>query len=842
MSELSTPSVPSVPSAASVPSAPPMPTLSELLRTFRTRAGLTQAALAEKAGLSEQAISVLERGTRSRPRMDTIRGLTKALDLTPAEADQFLTVARGKGSKLPRASSANPSAVADSIPTPWQLPPAAADFTGRAAQIDAILSVLRETSGTSSTAVGLVAVTGMGGIGKTTLAVQAAHKLAPSYPDGHLYLNLRGYGPGQPMTTADAQRHLLRSLGLDARSIPEDVEEAAALLRSQLAGRRVLILLDNAADVAQVLRLLPGSAGSAVIITSRGSLVNLPGARQILLDALSESESVDLLAGVIGQDRVTAEPDAAKIVASYSGRLPLAIRLIGGRLAARPTWPIQHFVDLLEDEERRLDSLGSDETGVRASIASSVRFLEDSDRDVDRQAARALPMLAVPDGSDVLTAVAAAVLGVSVRRADAIVERLVDLNLLESVAPARYRFHDLIRAYGREIADQVLTSAERDQCLARVLRFYIAVGWASQSLTHPTSPRLPLATVHSDDVPAFRDREQALRWVDAEQRNLMDRFRQARQSTLAGSALFPELALAYFGYHESRRRWREMRELNDGAVALAQRHGRKQTAAWLQHDGAIPVAENGDAATASEGILVALAMFEEIGDSVGQARCCSSLGYLLGLLGRVTEALEYGEAALALSRRIQDVTLEGVSLIAVGGMHDRLGHFERADEALALSIAMAEQANDSRALFKRYLNTAFAHLQAGRFRDAVPFALQALNVVEQAGDATFQSESHHLLAIAYAAQGDYAAATAHIEFGLPLARTSHDVEREGRLYAELAKIDAARGDRTSAAEHLDTAIRLLHNSSVVYEAHAREVLELLHKGEIDNYVFTAFSI
>jgi transcriptional regulator with XRE-family HTH domain/tetratricopeptide (TPR) repeat protein len=819
---------------------PATPTLSELLRTFRTRAGLTQAALAERAGLSEQAISVLERGTRSRPRADTVRSLTQALNLTPAEADQFRTVARGKIG-APRKPA--PAATTDDVPTPWQLPPAAPDFTGRAAQVDAILSVLRDSSSADAPAVGLVTITGMGGIGKTTLAVHVAHKLVDSFPDGHLYLNLRGYGPGEPVPPLDAQRHLLRSLGSDVGSIPDEVDAATALLRSQLAGRRVLLLLDNAAEVAQVLPLLPSQAGSAAIITSRGSLANLPGARQIMLDALSESESVDLLAGVIGPSRVAAEPDATRILASYSGRLPLAIRLVGGRLATRPTWPIQHFVDVLQDEERRLDSLGSDETGVRASIASSVQFLATSDRDLDRQAAAALPWLTVPDGSDLTTGVAAAVLELSLRRADAIVERLVDLNLLESVAPARVRFHDLIRAYGREVADQTLPPAARDETLDRVLRYYTGAAWVCQALTHSGNPRLPLATVGTSSlIPAFSGREEALRWLDLEQRNLMDRYRQARHTSLADSALLAEMPLALFGYHESRRRWQEMRELGIESVELALRHGRPAVAAWLQHDNAIPDAETGHPGAAVTRIQLALQMFTDIDDPFGQARCCSSLAYLLGLEGKIDDALAYGRIALSLSRTINDATLEGVSLTAVGGLYDRTGDFARADEAFAQAIALAEQANDTRAIFKRYLNAAFVHVQVGRYQDAVRMAEHALHVVEYAGDATFQGESHHLLAIAHAAQGDFSAAARHIESGLQMARSARDTEREGRLYVELARINAARGDRAAAADQLHTAMTMLRNGADVYYSDARELLEKLHRGEIDQYQIVVYSI
>ena len=819
------------------------PTLSELLRTFRVRAGLTQAALAEKAGLSEQAISVLERGTRTRPRIDTIRSLTAALSLTPGEADQFLAVARGKLGKPSQKAAKGSPAAADQAVTPWQLPPTAPDFTGRAAQVDAILSVLRDPTATGSAAVGLVTVTGMGGIGKTTLAVHAAHQLADSYPDGHLYLNLRGYGPGTPMSPVDAQRHLLRSLGSDIASIPDNVDEAGALLRSQLAGRRVLMLLDNAADVAQVLQLLPGGAGSSAIITSRGSMVNLPGARQILLDALSESESVELLAGVIGPARVAAEPEATRILARYSGRLPLAIRLVSGRLATRPAWPIQHFVDLLQDEERRLDSLGGDETGVRASIASSVHFLETSDRDLDRRAAKALPLLSVPDGSDLTTAVAGALLDLPLRRADAIMERLVDVNLLESVAPARYRFHDLIRAFSREVADQTLSADARDASLARVLQLYTEAAWICHSFTHPTSPRLPLATVGvSGLLPAFSDRDAVVGWLDAEQRNLMDRFRQAQQTGLTSHVLLAELPLAFFSYHESRLRWHEMRELGAGAVAIAQQHKRPTTAAWLQHDSAIPDAETGAIGSAIDSIRIALQMFSESDDPFGQARCCSSLAYLLGLEGEIDDALAYGRMALVLSRTIHDPTLEGVALTAVGALYDRTGDFALADEAFAGGIALAEQAKDTRAVFKRCLNAAVAHVQVGRHLDAVRMALKALHIVQQVGDAAFLGGGHHLLAVVYAAQGDFSTAADHIESGLVASRAAGDVVREGRLRIELARINAARGDRVAASEQLDAAITLLRNVPSNYLADARELLEKLQRGEIDSYELVAYGL
>jgi tetratricopeptide (TPR) repeat protein/transcriptional regulator with XRE-family HTH domain len=808
--------------------------LSELLRGFRSRAGLTQAALAEKAGLSEQAVSVLERGVRQRPRLDTVRMLTAALGLSASEAEQFLAVARSKR-QSGRAATPSAESAVEALPLPWQLPPAIADFTGRAAQMDAILSVLRTPADARAEVVGVVAVTGMGGIGKTALAVQAAHKLVDSYPDGHLYLNLRGYGPGQPMTTADALRQLLRSLGLDLQLIPDAVEEAAALLRSQLAGRRMLILLDNATGVRHVTPLLPGSPGSAVIITSRGSMATMPGARQIRLDALSETESVELLSGVIGPGRAEAEPAAAEKLALFTGRLPLAVRLIGGRLAARPNWPIQHLVELLEDEERRLDSLDSDETGVRASIASSVRFLESSDRDLDREAAQALPMLSVPDGADLLTVVAAHLLDLPVPRADAVLERLVDLNLLESVAPERYRFHDLIRAFARELADQTLSPTERDAGLARILHFYTGFAWAGQTLTHASSPRLALATVSIKHFKALANASSALRWLDDEQRNLMDRFHQAASSSLAGSALRAELPLALFGYTEARSRWAEMRDLAGGSVEVASRNGLPLMAAWLQHDRAIPDVEVGDLEPARAHLLKALEMFRTVSDLAGQARCCTSLSHVMERQGQTDQALAMINEALDLSRRLRNTSIEGVTYLALGSLLNRLGRFDQADVAFEQSVRLALQIGDRRSLAKRYLNAGISNVATGRYDRAIVALGKSFETAGSFGDGNAQSEVEEVLAMAHACRTDYAAAEEHAQLGLQLARTFRNRLREGRLLLQLARITAAAGEPDRASEFLAESLPILHAASAKMEREAKLFAEQLSQDTAFNY-------
>ena len=801
-------------------------TLGDLLRGHRTRAGLTQAALAEQSGLSEQAISMLERGTRRRPRQETIQALTAALGLDPESATQFAASAR-KGHRQPRTVDSHQQHGDRGPTTPWQLPPAVQDFTGRNAQLEVILATLNSAADQQPGAVGLVVLTGMGGIGKTALAVHAAHKLSEFYPDGQLYLNLRGYGPGDPMTITDAQGQLLRSLRLDSQSIPEGIDEAAALLRSQLAGRKVLMLLDNATDLRQVMPLLPGSSGSAAIITSRGSLTTLPGSRQIRLDGLSETESVELLASVVGPERLATEPDAAENLTRSAGRLPLAIRLVGARLAARPNWPLRHVVDQLQNERRRLDGFGSDESGVRASIASSVRFLEGSERDLDRRAARALALLSVPDGADLLTVVAAQLLDIRTLEADAILERLVDLNLLESIAPERYRFHDLIRAYARELAEQGTSEDERGRAIDRVLRFYIGFAWGCHALTHGASPRLELATIRIEPVPELASTIAALSWLDDERQNIIDRFRQASGSTRGPSALFPELALALFGYNEARSRWAEMRELGRGAVRLAEQLNLSLMAAWLEHDSAIPEVENGDLESARSHLDRSLQMFRSLSDLVGQARCCSSLSHVLERLGRTDEALEVSNRALALSQQLGDSTVEGVSYVAIGSLRNRLGDFAQADQAFAQSLLLAEQSGDARSFAKRHLNAGISHLASRRIDRAVESLFASIEMGQQLGDGNVESESREMLAIALAIKGDLAAAEQHAEVGLQLARKYKNRVREGRLLVELAKIRAASGEPARATDLLLEAATVLHGVSASYEQVANHLLDQL---------------
>jgi transcriptional regulator with XRE-family HTH domain/tetratricopeptide (TPR) repeat protein len=793
--------------------------LADLLRACRRSAGLTQATLAEKAGLSEQAISALERGNRLRPRRDTIEALSSALGLDQDGTDQLHRAARRASRRTSGAEAALPA-------VPRQLPLAVADFTGRGDELDRVVGALSAAPGTPGTAP-MIAISGMGGMGKTTLAVRAAHLVPQNFPDGHLYLDLRGYGPGDPMQPLEALSHLLRSLGLHSSAIPDEVDDAAALLRSRLARQRLLLLLDNANSPHQVAPLLPGTSGPAVIVTSRRVLTTLPGFVYVALAPLSDPDAADLLSKIAGTARVTAGSEAARTVTRLIGNLPLAVRLIGARLAARPTWPVEHLVEQLRDERRRLDLLGTDESGVRASIAGSVEFLTASSSEVDRDAGAAIDYLGLPNSSEFITLTAARLLDRSEQEVEPFLERLVDLNLLAAPAPGRYRVHDLVLTFARERGLAHLPEDVRIAALDRLLQLYVDIAWSCQRLTHHHSRRLALAG-SADAVPVpFPDAQAALDWLDGQQANLIEAFQQAR-SLPALRGRLPELALALFGYHEARSRWSQMRTIISAAQEVATEPRHRMFAAWLEHDRAIPDIEQNDLTAGETRLLRALALFEGLGDLVGQARSCSSISYVCSMQNRLDECLTWTDRTLELSRAIGDTNVEGLALLIRGTAYTKQGRHVQAKESFERSIDFAEAKLNRRSLAKRHDMIGHALLAARRFDDAAAALHRSLEIFAEFGDENSRSGGLLRLAVLELTRDDHAAAARHAAAGLVHARRGGDRHRESELLIVTGKIEQARGRLDDARAHWEQAAALLH----AYAPHAEhEALDLLAAGD-----------
>ncbi|MDT0342260.1 ATP-binding protein [Streptomyces litchfieldiae] len=377
-------------------------------------------------------------------------------------------------------------------PTPRQLPGDVRGFVNRTAELEQLNAVLTDGGG-DPVVVSVCVIAGTAGAGKTSLAIRWAHRIEERFPDGQLYVNLRGYDPGEPVTAQEALHRFLTALGVPAPAIPADVDASAALFRSLLAGRRMLIVLDNAASVAQVRPLLPGSAGCLVIVTSRSRLPGLAirdGAHRLTLGTLPESEAIALLRAVTAGYRPEDDADKLAELARLCARLPLALRIAAERAAGYPHLRLDDLIAELRDESSLWDALsagdGEDADAVRTVFAWSYRALSD-------QAARLFRLLGLHPGPEFGLPAAAALAGVGTGKTRQLLNSLVEAHLLQQTMPDRYEFHDLLRAYASDQVQRDEPAEERTAALRRVLDWYVHTADAAQTWMSPIRDHLPLA-------------------------------------------------------------------------------------------------------------------------------------------------------------------------------------------------------------------------------------------------------------------------------------------------------------------------------------------------------------
>lgn len=534
---------------------------------------------------------------------------------------------------------------------PRQLPHGSATFTGRERELARLCQVL--SAGGPSASIVIGAVHGGAGIGKSALAIRAAHEVADRFPHGQLYVNLQGSTPGlAPLAPLDALGRMLRTLGLDPTQVPGDVEEAAARFRSLTTGKRLLVVLDDARDARQVRPLLPAGPGCAALLTSRQVLPSLEGAQVLHLDVLPADHAVELLGRIAGPQRIAAEPQAAAVVVGYCGLLPLAIRNAGARLAVRAAWPVRLLAERLTDPSARLDELELAGTGVRASFDVSLRLLEESPDPVDRAAGAAFGLLSLPEGVDLDAPAAARLLSRPEAATRLLLERLADAHLLETSSPGRYQFNDLMLLYAREQVRERYPEAQRLAALTRLFGFYTATSRHALALLRPEE-QLPAAagspwTDQVDHVD-FVDDQAALDWLEAVRPNLLA---AVRQVAAVSSGLPPELAIqltrALTRLSLTRGDWTDAAEANQIALRLARRIGdRTAEADARNHIGRLywrlQRYQEADAI-----MRESLAIYEELGDRQGQAEAHRDLGDVLQALGRGCEARTHWLEALAI--------------------------------------------------------------------------------------------------------------------------------------------------------------------------------------------------
>ncbi|MFK0178352.1 AfsR/SARP family transcriptional regulator [Streptomyces xanthochromogenes] len=594
---------------------------------------------------------------------------------------------------------------------PTQLPPPIRDFTGREGPLKELTTLLQEASERRAPAVAVL--TGLGGVGKSALAAAAAHRMRRSFPDGQLYADLRG-ADAEPAHSADVLTHLLRSLGVAEGAVPDDAAQRGALFRSLLAGRRVLILLDNARDTAQIRPLLPGTPGSAVLVTSRTRIAALPGARLLDVEAMSEQDALAMLETIVGEGRVGADLDAARQLVRACGHLPLAVRIAAVRLTARPDWAVADLAARLGDERHRLDELEADGLGVDAAFRLSYEGLgADAARAFRLTSAAAVPLFG--------RATAAALLDIDEDAAEDALEALVDAGLLEAPGVDSYRFHDLVRIFARRVLADSPDAAERPAAQSRLLHHVLA------TVTHVVRCLRPLSGVpdllHAAQAPGYRpaDAEAARAWLQDSHQLIRATAEQALGKgpwpDLGEEALRPAVDLltgwAHLVLGTARRR--ELQGPARRALAGAHCHGDSRSAGRaLRLIAAVPQ-PGGDTYRGIERTLrQALRYAALAGDPLTDSEASYELAMILAAMGRTDEALPLFEQACA---RFVEVGSQGdaVRVLAhVVRAHMVLGHRERAEVAADEVLRSARELGDRGTLGHVLYQIGCALLAGGR--------------------------------------------------------------------------------------------------------------------------------
>jgi DNA-binding SARP family transcriptional activator len=565
---------------------------------------------------------------------------------------------------------------------PHQLPADLRTFSGRESDLKALHALLPEALDADSSTP-IASVEGMGGIGKTTLAVHFAHEIADRFPGGQIHLNLRGYGPGEPVEPAAALEAMLTALGVPCDQIPADLDGRAASWRTHTAGRRLLIVLDNANRTEQVRPLLPGP-GCLVVITSRwqlGALVATHGARRVALAELGEEDAVELLASTVGVERVARDPAVTERFVRYCGGLPLAIRILAVRAAQFPGLPLDEFVDSLESEQDLLGSFDladGEGTNIRSVFSYSYQALEPS-------AARLLRLLGLSTGVDFSAPAAAAVAGLDLTRTRPVLANLAAAHLLAQPRPGRYQFHDLIRAYASEAAEQVDNAEERDAALDRLLGWYLASALNASRRMRPERYYRLLEPAGPGGL-AFAGYHDALDWFDEEAGNLIAAVHLARRR--GRDDVCWKLAWLLQSYFGTRSRLDDWRSVFGVALEAARDGGHRPGEASILSGLGVVNGVVRQYAESRRYLEQVLAIQRDLGAREGEARAQYNLALAAHNLDDYAWAYEHGKQALEIVRELGMRTFEASVLRALGDICTSMGDHEQAlrlaDAALAI--------------------------------------------------------------------------------------------------------------------------------------------------------------
>jgi DNA-binding SARP family transcriptional activator len=764
------------------------------------RLGRHNEVLAELGGMTsrhplrerfwEQRMLALYRAGRQAEALDCYRAagdlLADQLGVDPGHAMRDLhTMILREAPELDNRPP-EPVAVVHTLqPVPRQLPPDITDFTARATESERLRTWLTDTADRGD-ATRIAALTGQGGIGKTTLAVHTARSLAAEFPDGQLFVDLRG-AESKPAAPVDVLGGFLRAFGITGQALPDGLDDRIALYRSLVADRRVLVVLDNAADEAQVLPLLPAGDGCAVVITSRARLAGLSGADHVEVATFSTADSVRFLGDAIGLDRVNAELRSARDLAGQCGGLPLALRIAAARLIGKPHWRLDDLATRLSAARRPLNEFVHGGLDVRSSLALSYEGIAPA----SRRMFRAVSLLDAPDFP---AWAGAALLDIEPAEAEDLLEELVDARLLlvdehDRADRFRYRFHDLVRVYARELAAAEDPPAARAAALERALGGWLALAQQAHcvvyggdfTVLHGNATRwLPPGLVDRVGIP-----DRPIDWLDGERFAL--RAAIYRGAELGLHELCWDLTWTAVTLYEARGYFDEWRQTARHVLAATQAAGnRRGTAAMLQ---TLASAYGGQMANdkAEKLSRQALEIFTEIGGEFGTAITRHYAGIMAGRSGRVETALAELDAALVIFRRFDDQYFVAGTIRAMAWLHLGQGNLLAAEEYIEQSVAIFRQIG-GRCEAQGTHMLGEVRLKQGRFTDAEVLFRRSMDVLRSIGDRF--GETYPLLGLAEAltGQGKLAAAEVPVHQALTLARQFGLGMMESRALALISKL------------------------------------------------------
>jgi tetratricopeptide (TPR) repeat protein len=672
------------------------------------------------------------------------------------------------------------------FPPPHQLPARPAGFVDRKEhlqRLDQMLSNIREDSDVDNPSVTVIA--GPPGVGKTALALYWAHAVRHDFPDGDLYIDMRGYGPHPPLSADQALDSFLRAMNFPPEGIPVETSERAALYRSLLGIKKMLIVIDNASSVKQIRDLLPGSRQCVVLVTSRGqlsSLVAREGADRVTIDVLSPGDAVALLSEIVGDDRIERNNEAAVKIAQLCGYLPLTLRVVAERIAGQPYLSLSDAVGQLEGEKNRLDALAASEdelADVRVVFSWSYRMLTSSQSKTFR-------LIGLHAGPEFSVRLGAALTNETVDTTANRLLELAEVHLIQQVDFERYRLHDLLRAYSLEVCQHAEHQRERTHAVRRMLVWYLLAADVGRKAILPYSHAVELSYPGEFDLPIFDDAATAMTWFEGERINLLAALQVALdwgQYDLAW-----KLPVVLDGFFELRSYWFEWKDIHD------------------------------------DGLLAARTM----GDLLGQSSnllCRADANWRLKSHNRALE--DYREAE-SLARRIGDTWLQGFALRGAGLIYEELGRIDDAKQRYEESLEVFRVSGIRRGEGMALMSLGKAHGATGEYDVGVAHCLSAIEIFREVGDRW--SEAWGLLPLAelHKDSGDAAATEADLRSALEIFDEFGDRRSSALVLESLGRALVMRGDNIAALESWRRAVALLNDLN---DPHAEDLRSTLNRLE-----------